>query len=303
MREADLARARHRAAADDGRSRGAVVRRAKRRRTDEPCDGKRSRDGMDPRHLERLGARKRREDRRQPSSEHRLPGSRWAREQEVVRACRRDLECTATAFLSADVLEVVQRRLGRGLRRRLRRGDPIVPEEVADSLRQMPHADCLDACERSLLGRVDMTQDAGETRPRRTFGSCDRPGDRADPAVQPQLSDACVLLEALARDLRRRGEHRQRDREIEPRPFLSQRRRREIDRDRALRPFEQRRVDPAPNAMLRLLARTVGEPDDRERREIARAEVCLDLDTPRLEADERERDGAAEHASTVRAKP
>ncbi len=58
--------------------------------------------------------------------------------------------------------------------------------------------------------------------------------------------------------------------------------------------------DTAPDAVLRLLAGAVGEPDDRERGLLARAQVRLDLDAARLEADERERDGAAEHASTVR---
>ena len=36
---------------------------------------------------------------------------------------------------------------------------------------------------------------------------------------------------------------------------------------------------------------------------LTRAHVCLDLDASGLEADERERDRAAEHASTVRANP
>ena len=59
-------------------------------------------------------------------------------------------------------------------------------------------------------------------------------------------------------------------------------------------------MDTAPHAVLRLLAGAVGQPDDRERWLLARAEVRLDLDAPRLEPDERERDGATEHPSTVR---
>ncbi len=46
--------------------------------------------------------------------------------------------------------------------------------------------------------------------------------------------------------------------------------------------------------MLRLLAGAVGEPDDREARH-PRLEVRLDLDLPRLEADERVSDRASEH--------
>ena len=59
---------------------------------------------------------------------------------------------------------------------------------------------------------------------------------------------------------------------------------------------EARRVHAAANAVLRLLAGAVGQPDDRERRLLTRAQVRLDLDTARLEADERERDRATEHA-------
>ena len=55
--------------------------------------------------------------------------------------------------------------------------------------------------------------------------------------------------------------------------------------------------------MLRLLARAIGEPHDRERGLLTRAQVGLDLDPTRLEADERERDSAAEHPPTVRPNP
>ena len=51
--------------------------------------------------------------------------------------------------------------------------------------------------------------------------------------------------------------------------------------------------------MLRLLARPVGEPDDREPRD-ARLQVGLDLDLPRLEADEGVRERASEHVATRR---
>ena len=47
--------------------------------------------------------------------------------------------------------------------------------------------------------------------------------------------------------------------------------------------------------MLRLLARAVGEPDDREAGD-ARLQVRLDLDPARLETDEGLRERASEHA-------
>jgi hypothetical protein len=62
-------------------------------------------------------------------------------------------------------------------------------------------------------------------------------------------------------------------------------------------------VDAAPHALLGLLAGPIGEPDNRERLLRARAQVCLDLDAERLEADERNRDRAAEPLSTVGRSP
>jgi hypothetical protein len=51
--------------------------------------------------------------------------------------------------------------------------------------------------------------------------------------------------------------------------------------------------------VLRLLARAVGEADDREGRHTA-LEVRLDVDPTRLEPDEGVGDGAGEHAFTLR---
>jgi hypothetical protein len=50
--------------------------------------------------------------------------------------------------------------------------------------------------------------------------------------------------------------------------------------------------------MLRLLARAVGEPDDREAGNTS-LEMRFDLDTTRLEADESMRDGAREHVANL----
>ena len=63
-------------------------------------------------------------------------------------------------------------------------------------------------------------------------------------------------------------------------------------------PLELGRRDAAPDPLLGLLAGAVGKADDRERRR-ATLEVGLDLDPARLEADERMRDRACEHAATL----
>jgi hypothetical protein len=121
----------------------------------------------------------------------------------------------------------------------------------------MADPDGLDPGERGFLRRVGRAQDATDSRACRSLGRRDRPGHRAHPAVEPELPDAGVRLEPLGRHLRRRREHGERDREIEARSLLAERGGREVDRDRAARPLEERRVDAAPHAVLRLLARPV----------------------------------------------
>ena len=65
----------------------------------------------------------------------------------------------------------------------------------------------------------------------RSLGDGDRARDGPDAAVERELADAAVLEQPLRRELIRAGEERERDREVEPRSLLAQRRRREVDRD------------------------------------------------------------------------
>ena len=55
---------------------------------------------------------------------------------------------------------------------------------------------------------------------------------------------------------------------------------------------------PRPDALLRLLARAIGQPDDREGRHTL-LEMRLDLDPARVDADECVGDGACEHTFTL----
>jgi hypothetical protein len=88
------------------------------------------------------------------------------------------------------------------------------------------------------------------------------------------------------RKLVRAGEEGKCDREVESRSLLAQRRGCQIDRDSVpLGPGKQRIDDPAVHPVLCLLARPVGESDDRERREIGREEMCFDVHPARLESD------------------
>ena len=123
-------------------------------------------------------------------------------------------------------------------------------------------------------------------------------------AVERELADAGVLEQTRRRELMRAGEEREGDRKVEARSLLAQRRGREVDRDPVPRGPRQHRVDDAAaHPVLGLLARPIGEPDDRERRQVGRDEVRLDLDPPRLEADDGRGDGACEHPSDATSNP
>ncbi len=111
-----------------------------------------------------------------------------------------------------------------------------------------------------------------------------------------------MARQPLRRNLARSRQDGERDRQVEPGALLPQLRRSEIDRDPPVRPDELGRGDPAPDALLRLLAGAVGQPDDRERRD-AELQVSLDLDSARIEADESVRDRAREHEPDASRKP
>ena len=109
-----------------------------------------------------------------------------------------------------------------------------------------------------------------------------------------------MLRETLEWDLSRRREDRERDREVEARTLLAQRRGRQVDEDPALDwPGQPGGGDAGPYAVLRLLTRPVDEADDRERGQSPR-QKGFDVDAPRLQADECIRDRAREHRRTLR---
>jgi len=191
----------------------------------------------------------------------------------------------STALLAADVGEIGERRGRVAVQGRRRRRYLVVAEQIADRLPEVPHPDRLDTGERCLRRGVGGAENPREPGPGGALCGRDRPGDRPDAAVEAQLADARVLDEPIGRNLTHRGEDRQGDREIEPRPLLAERGRGKVDGDRALRPLVEGRVDSAPDAVLRLLACPIGEADDRERGQVARAQVRLDLDAARLEAE------------------
>ena len=170
------------------------------------------------------------------------------------------------------------------------------PRRYATASAQVPDGNRLDPTELRLARRLGRAEDPLETRPARTLGDGECAADRPHAAVERELADGRMLGEPLGRQLPRGRQHRERDREVEAGALLAQAGGREVDRDPLQRPLELGRADAAADAVLRLGAGPVGEPDDREAGQAA-VDVRLHLDAPRLEADEGVGDGAREHSS------
>ncbi len=201
------------------------MRRAERPARDQrPLRREHARDRVDAHHLERLPRLERRQDRRQPPAEHRLPRARRTGKQQVVAAGSRELERTPRALLAAHVGEIGLIRL-RLLVGRLCGWRPQFAAEVGDRLGEVAHRHCLDAAQLRLAGRLGGAQNPLEPGTPRALGDGERAAHGPDPAVEGQLADRRVLGEPLDRKLPGRRQHRQRDREVEARSFLPETRR------------------------------------------------------------------------------
>ena len=216
-----------------------------------------------------------------------------------MASCGGDLERATTSLLPADVREI-RRRLQLAVRPcgRDRVGLELTPE-IRDRIGEVPEADRLDAGERSLGRRVRRAQDAFEPHAACALGDGEDAADAPQPAVERELTDGGVPVELGVRKLPRRGEHGERDGQVVAGALLAQPRRREVDGDPSAWKLELGRADPGAHSLPRLRAGAVGKTDDDERRRPV-PYVGLDFDTSRLEADERMRDCACEHASTLR---
>src|SRR5581483_1842767 len=220
---------------------------------------------------------------------------------EVMGTGRGELERPSRALLSPHLGEIGASGRGVPVLRRLLRSSRLeldLAAEIRDRLREVTNRDGRDARERSLLRRLGRAE---QTRDARPAGSLRDGEDAANPAEAPvecELADCSRPLERAARNLSRRRENRERDRQVEARALLAKLGGGEIDGDAGRGELELRCGDPTPDALPRLLAGAVGEPDDREAGD-AFADVRLDVDAPRLEADEGVRERAGEHAARL----
>ena len=240
--------------------------------------------------------RERRQDPRQPSREHRLAGSRRAGEQEVVSTRRPRSRARAAlapvlshrrgreATPAAGARSAAPRAPGRARRAGTRPHRRGAAREPARSPRAPPRA--TSARRRaSAASPPRRAASASAERLRRPAAVARRERARRRPRAPPATlrgicPDAARIESAIGRS--------------KPEPSFRSAAGARLTVIRRERPLQLGRGDPAPDAVLRLLARAVREAHDREPGH-AVLEVRLDLDATGLESDERVREGAREH--------
>ena len=191
----------------------------------------------------------------------------------MVLSGRRDLQRQACERLTANVGEVGGRRWLDHVRGRLllrprtltlqHRDEDVEPAHRPD------HAGGDDARFEHVRLRHDDVRVADCRCHRR------HAGDRADGAVQPDLTDEREPLHRSRRDGVGGNEDTDREREIEPCAALANAARRKVHRDPLVRPDETARQQRRPDAISRLPADLVRQADDAEPRQTG-SDVHLD---------------------------
>ena len=276
---------------------GSAEGSASRRRALQPPAG-----AGDPRHLERLLGRQRRQDRGQAAGGERLAGPRRADHQQAVPAGRGDLERVAQVALAAQVGEVGAVAVGVEQRAAAARGAPAStprpPERAAArgsraAITSMPSASAASGP----FSAGTTIASAPSSRAASAIASAPETG-RTEPssASSPTIASrgSASQLE-LARGDQQRG----RDRQVHPRPRLAQAGRRQVGDDPPQRELEAAVGHRRPHPLARLPHRGVGQADDREGREAA-VDVDLDPDRAGGDAVEGEGSGGGEHGSHAR---
>jgi hypothetical protein len=221
----------------------------------------------DARDLDGLAAVHRRQDRREAPGQHRLPGSGWAGQEQVVAAGGGDDQRVDGGVLPADVAEVGQRGIVGDLRGcACRRGLGGHAVQHGRRLGQRRHPEDLHLVNQGSLadarGPDDQAREAAAPGALR-----DGKGPAACPhlATERQLAEDGMGRQALDGHLLARGQDTQGDRQVEARPGISQVRRREVDRHPARGEREALVLQGRAHPLARLADRAVAETDDGER--------------------------------------
>jgi hypothetical protein len=179
----------------------------------------------------------------------------------------RDLECAARPRLAADLREI--RRGGRGIGRAPGAAQELEPAgsgEVARHLREMGGASDPRALDQPRLGRVRAGHDHGVPGPGRLQRRGQRTAQRPELAAQRQFAKELRTTERIGRDLPRRDQEAERDRQVETSAFLRKIRGREIDRDAPRWEFESRRRQRRAHSVTALAHDGLRQADDQYRR-------------------------------------
>jgi hypothetical protein len=222
VRQRHLARLGPVAAAGQGRHRGRVMWRPERPLARQPTSL--DQPGHRPDHggLQQLARRQRRQQARQTLGQHRLARAGRADEQQIVPACRRDLERALGAFLTTHLVQVGHRSV-RFQRPGPGRAQHLTALEMIDQADQRARGQ-----HRHLgpgpggLGTIGLGAD--QPQPHAVGGHCCRqgPADRHNPSVEAQLSQRRPAVQRIGRDHPHGGQKRQGDGQVEMAAFLGQ---------------------------------------------------------------------------------
>ena len=221
VREARFARADAGAAADDRRRGGTVVRRPERRHGDERLVGREQ-----PGHRVDAGHLERRRSARAPAAGRagaaRASSCRFPAAPPAGGCARRRRRSRARAGRAPVLVRPRGRAAAEGRahaaarsdRARARRGDRRRRRRGAGRNR-------LDAGQRGLRRRLARTEHVLEPHPPRSLSDGEHASDPTEATVERELPDGRVAVELVVRQLPRRREHRERNRQVVARPFLA----------------------------------------------------------------------------------
>ncbi len=286
-------------APDQGGGRRRVMGRPERAVPGQPVLRRVPGDRMDACHLERLAGVERRQDRREPSRQHRLAGTGRAGEQYVVPAGRCDLERAPRTRQAPHVGEVDCLVVEPGHRSRVTGRGDVRPFGLAlqarTELADVPRRAHVDVVHERGLGRVGSGHDH---RSHPGAAECVDEGQdawhRTHRPVEPQLAEHTHVVEDAVGELAARRQQTERDCELEPGAGLADATRREVDGDALERELELRRQQRRPHPLARLPDRGVRQPHDLVAGQAGR-HVDLDGHDATVDAGERGAANRCEH--------
>jgi len=295
--ETDLPGAEDAATAGETDARRTVVRRAERSPCDQPTGQARRAPHLG--NLERFSEIEGRKDARKTTGQHALARTRWTAEQQVVTACRGELQGTSRRGLSPDLAEV---------------GSPVAPPSSVEHRgavqtmngRREPlreghrvgqggdrnHLEVVD--QGGLVGVASRHHDPRATRLTGRQGDRQHPADRTQGAGKRELSHQHRAVRREPGDLLIGHQDRGGDREVETRALLAYLGGGEVDDHAALRKLEPRVGKGGADAIDTFSRRGVGK-TDRHYGGQPPAQIDLDLDEMGLDPHQDGACGASQH--------